>query len=57
MKLSLLFTTMAVLTTGQVMACTTILVGNKASNDGSFIIALMKTIRQLMPNIWLSTRP
>ncbi|EAA5550597.1 C69 family dipeptidase [Salmonella enterica subsp. enterica] len=39
MKLSLLFTAMAVLTTGQVMACTTILVGNKASNDGSFIIA------------------
>lgn len=52
MKLSLLFTAMAVLTTGQVMACTTILVGHKASNDSSFIIPVMKTIRQRMPNIW-----
>ncbi|EBS0228828.1 hypothetical protein DTU91_24245, partial [Salmonella enterica subsp. enterica serovar Schwarzengrund] len=39
MKISVLASVMTLLSMGQTMACTTILVGDKASDDGSFIVA------------------
>ncbi|EDV1457022.1 dipeptidase, partial [Salmonella enterica subsp. houtenae] len=39
MKITVLASAIALLSMGPAMACTTILVGDKASDDGSFIIA------------------
>ena len=39
MKSTLIYATMAITLSPSVLACTTILVGNQATTDGSYIIA------------------